>query len=77
MVRLLLQHGANPNRRNGTLPTLILAVGVGDRPIVQQLLEAGASPNAVTCFQVTALGSAEAEKDWQMVRLLHSASARR
>jgi ankyrin repeat protein len=75
IVRILLENGANPNKRLAQLTPLMLAVGKKDLASVRSLLEAGANPNTEACFGHTALADARAHGEPSMTRLLLSYGA--
>lgn len=81
IVRLLLQHGANPNlREEGIAPNghaLYSAVANKHREIAKLLLEHGASPNPEVESSADALSRAISNSDDEMIDLLCSYGAAR
>lgn len=78
LIKLLLQHGANPNTPSGSAQQtpLMLAVRSGNTEAVQLLLQAGAQVNARDCNGMNALHWAVAEKRHHMLPLLVEAESR-
>ncbi len=72
LIKLLLQHGANPNTPSGLaqLTPLMLAVRSGNTEAVQLLLQAGARVNTRDSNGMNALHWAVAEKRHHMLPLL-------
>lgn len=81
IVRLLLEHGADPNlREEGIAPlghALHMAVCNGYREIVELLLEHGAHPNVPVESSADTLSAAMRNGDQEMVKLLASRGAAR
>ncbi len=83
VVRLLLNHGANPNRpdRHGWTP-LHFAARSGERTVLASLLEAGADPNLGDESGITALhrylfeGKGKTRRDLDIVRCFLDHGAR-
>lgn len=77
MVRLLVEHGADPNAADaGQWPTLLHAVSFSDQSTVRVLLELGAKVNAPNGHGWTPLMSAVANGDVEMMELLMRHGAR-
>ena len=75
LVKLLLQHGANPNLETLGFFPLYGAAAKGSLKVVELLLAAGADPNAVNRYGLTALWRAVEKGHEQVVAVLLKAGA--
>lgn len=76
MVRLLLAHGADPNRANYGAPPLFDAADLGDVDLVRQLIAAGADVHYRFSNGESALTFAQKKGHREVIQILQQAGAR-